>query len=260
MNFKSTIRFAAALCFAATSIVANAELQLVCPMEWNELSAIDGQDQDKIIYGVKARDWKKEYLDQMLAKEEECLKSNPLPDSVKRANFDDLRTRAYPNAISHIEARDQRQQQEIARIQKAAEENQRRIETQKQEQLQQQQEQQQAAERRAEQEKSDNLWKLFWIIAAVLGGWYWNKAVRNRCPNCKSASFDRTNETETDRWRGTKQVTEKHSRGTNTRHIQTTYVMKQFEYCCKNCQHEWMKEKREELGNSSPIRRFFVGY
>lgn len=38
---------------------------------------IDGQDQDKIIYGMKARDCKKEYLDQMLAKEEECLKSSP---------------------------------------------------------------------------------------------------------------------------------------------------------------------------------------
>ena len=256
MNSKPITQFAAALCFTVTSIAANAELQLTCPLDWRSLSGIAGQNQDVEIYGIKARDWQKEHLEQFMIKEEECSKNSNLPAEVKKANLDDTKTRIF----KFIEERDQRQQQEILRAQQVAAENQRKIENQKQLELQQQREQQQNAERQVEQGKSDNLWKLLAVIAAVLGGWYWNKAIRNRCPNCKSASFDRTNETETDRWRGTKQVSEKHSRGTNTRHIQTTFVMKQFEYCCKNCQHEWMKERREELGNSSAIGRFFVGY
>lgn len=260
MNFKPITQLAAAICIAATSVTANAELQLVCPLDWRLLEGITDQNQDKEIYGVKARDWKKEYLDQMIAKEEECSRSSSLHAVDKKANLDDLQSRAYPRGLRYLEARDQRQQHEIERVQQVAAENQRRIESQKQLEVQQQQEQQLRTERQAEQEKSNNLWKLLAVIAAALGGWYWNKAIRNRCPNCKSPSFDRINETETDRWRGTKQVTEKNSRGTNTRHVQTTFVKKQFQYCCKLCQHEWMKERREELGNSSAIGRFFSGY
>lgn len=255
MNFKSISKIATGLCLAVTAIAANAELQLACPLDWRSLSSIAGQNQDVEIYGIKARDWQTEHLEQFMMKEEECLQTSNLSADVKKANLNDTRARIY----RFIEERSRRQQQEILRAQQVAAENQRN-ENQKQLELRQQREQQQNAERQAERDKSDNLWALFWVVAAVLGGWYWNKAIRNRCPNCKSTSFDRTNETETDRWRGTKQVTEKHSRGSNTRHVQTTYVMKQFEYCCKNCQHEWMKERQEEHGKSSPIGRFFAGY
>ena len=88
---------------------------------------------------------------------------------------------------------------------------------------------------------------LLMVIAAAVVGWIWNKFIRNRCPNCKSTSFDTVAVTETSRFTGTKQVTEKHSRGTNTRHVRTTYAMKLYQYRCKSCQHEWSKEKKEEL-------------
>ena len=111
-----------------------------------------------------------------------------------------------------------------------------------------------------ERANEGNLQILLAVIAAAIGGWFWNKFIRNRCPNCKSASFDRVNGTEIDRWRGTKEVTEQRSRGTNTRHVQTTYVKMLFGYRCKTCQHEWAKERQEELGASSAIDRFFSGY
>lgn len=84
-------------------------------------------------------------------------------------------------------------------------------------------------------------------LAAALAGWIWHKFLRTRCPKCKSTSFDTVNVTETDRFRGTKQVSEKTSRGTNTRHVQTTYAIKLYEYRCKDCQQEWSKERKEEL-------------
>lgn len=261
---------------------ANSQLQLECPQNWSALSDIDGPNPDKVIFGVMARDWKKEYLDQMLSKEEECLRSSSGPDSVKKATLVDVRTRAYPNGIKSIEARDQRQQQKIARAQQAVEEDQRRIEAQ-------QQEQQQAstraanserdrinnseeiakrnlgngqisAERDADGKRTGNFLIVLVTIVAAVGGLLWNKFKRNRCPKCKSTSYDTVNETETDRWSGNKTVTEKHSRGTNTRNVRTTYVKKLYEYRCKSCQNTWEKERKEEHGEGSALGRFLSGY
>ena len=85
------------------------------------------------------------------------------------------------------------------------------------------------------------------VVAAALAGWIWNKFIRARCPKCKSTAFDTVNVTETDRFKGTKEVREKTSRGTNTRHVQTTYAKNLYEYRCKSCQHEWSVERKEEL-------------
>jgi hypothetical protein len=98
------------------------------------------------------------------------------------------------------------------------------------------------------------------FVATSLFGWWWNKFKRNRCPICSSTNFTRISDTETDRWRGTKQVTEKNSRGTSTRHVQATYVLKLFEYRCNDCMKNWSKERKEELGASTVIGRFLSGY
>lgn len=116
---------------------------------------------------------------------------------------------------------------------------------------------QQAQEKRNQQQ---NLWILVAIAALAIGGWYWNKFVRNRCPSCKSTSYDTISREEVDRWRGTKQVTEKHSRGTNTRHVQTTYVTMHYVFRCKACRHEWSKDRKEEHGENSLFDRFLSGF
>ncbi len=283
MKFMSTIRVVATLCVGATSIAANAQLQLACPQDWYALSDIDGPNADKVILGVKARDWKKEYLDQMLSKEDECSRIGADPDSIKRANLNEVQKRMYPNAIMSLEARDRRQQQEATRVQQAAEEDKRRIQYQAQQQQESKVVEQRerdkarskegafaqqvspdrqmvAAQQEAEREKSRNLLIVLGLIAASVGGWGWNKFIRNRCPNCKSTSCERTNVEETNRWVGSKQVTEKHSRGTNTRHVRATYVTNLYEYRCKACQNTWTKERKEELGEASALGRFFSGY
>jgi hypothetical protein len=85
------------------------------------------------------------------------------------------------------------------------------------------------------------------VVAAALAGWIWNKFMRARCPKCKSTAFDTAVVAESAPFKGTKQVREKNSRGTNTRHVQTTYVKRRYAYRCKICQHEWFEERREEL-------------
>lgn len=284
MTHKFAIPLTAALCIASTALTAQAQPQLSCPLNWSALADIDSPDPNRVILGVKARDWKKEYLDQMLKQEEECMRSSTDPESIKRANLADIQTRAYPNGVRAIEAREQREQQERARAQQVAEENQRRIEAQSQapspqpvpataqrepdkyEQIKiqmaqdAQRHEQFEVERRANQESANRLWIVLGIIIAALGGWSWNKFIRNRCPNCKSTSCETLSVTEGDRWRGTKAVTEKHSRGTNTRHVQTTYVKMIFLYRCKDCQHEWEKQRTEELGGKDSLTRVLSGY
>lgn len=144
------------------------------------------------------------------------------------------------------QARDKVQAIEMQRLQAEQQkraEQQRRAEEQKQQELE--------AQRQAERaSRHNNLLLLGFIVILVGGGWGWNKFVRNRCPNCKSAGYDTISREEVDRWRGTKQVTETHSRGKNTRHVQTTYTMMHYVFRCKSCRHEWSKERKEELGGS----------
>jgi len=153
-------------------------------------------------------------------------------------------------------AREKVQAAETQRVQ--AEQKRQADELQRQqEEAQRQVEFQQLQEKRNQQQ---NLWILAAIAALVIGGWCWNKFVRNRCPSCKSTSYDTISREETDRWRGTKQVTEKHSRGKNTRHVQTTYVTMHYVFCCKACRHEWSKDRKEEHGENSLYDRFLSGF
>jgi len=77
-------RIAVGLCFAAASLAAHAQLQLSCPVRWDFLNALFG-DPDKLLYGVKVRDWKSEYFDAMQRKHEECMTKANYPESLKQA-------------------------------------------------------------------------------------------------------------------------------------------------------------------------------
>ncbi|MBS1196518.1 MAG: hypothetical protein H6R18_303 [Proteobacteria bacterium] len=247
--------------------------QLKCPLDWSALADIDSNDQNKMLYGLKASEWKKEHVDQMMRKEEECQRLSTLPDSVKQAVMVDVHRTSYPNGLKSIERRDRRIQEEIDRVKRAEQESLRReaerqrdaVEQERlrneraaaeaarsdaaQQRLDQQAEsnRQEVAERRTQSVGSLNLIVMLIIVVGVLAGFIWHKFIRLRCPQCKATNPETLSRTETDRWRGTKRVTEKHSRGTNTRHVQTTYVKVLIEYRCRTCGHVWEVENQQEL-------------
>ena len=103
------------------------------------------------------------------------------------------------------------------------------------------------AERQVEQGRTNNVFVIGAIIAALLGGFIWHKFIRLRCPRCKSTSVDTLSVERLERWQGTKKVSERNSRGTNTRHVSTTYVRNRYHYQCSDCGEEWSKAKKEEL-------------
>ncbi len=252
--------------------VAQIGSPLTCPIDWSALADISGPNPDKLILGIKARDWNKAQVDQLLVQEAECQRVSTDPDTVKKVGQKDLLSRVYPNALAALERRDQqlqrealRQQQEVARALQADQEQQQErkreaaISTYRTEQEAQRLQREAASIQRAEQEvkqqakrqeaqKEQNmLLAALAAVAAAIGGWFWNKFIRNRCPKCKSTDFDTTKVSEVDRWRGSKKVTEQHSRGTRTRYISATYVKKVYNYRCNSCQTGWSVSAKEEL-------------
>lgn len=107
---------------------------------------------------------------------------------------------------------------------------------------------------------NQNLLVALAVVFVGAGTWYWSKFIRNRCPKCKSAGYDKVSVTETDRWVGNKTVHEKHSRGTNTRNVRTTYVKKLYEFRCKSCQTTWSKERKEDLDGVSALELLITGF
>jgi len=105
----------------------------------------------------------------------------------------------------------------------------------------------QQEEAQAQTTRSNRTWIVLAIVAAALGAWVWNKFIRLRCARCKSTNIDTLAVNEVDRWRGTKQVSERNSRGTNTRHVSTTYVKNEYHYACRDCGEDWLRRKKEEL-------------
>ena len=252
-------------------------LQLTCPPDWNALADIDGPNPERTILGVKAREWRKEHLDMLLAKTKECQASNGSPESVKKAELMDIQTRAYPGAVAAIDSRDQRLQQESQRVQQAVlssaaqapaegavavsahQPSERELDKQRRDAEFAQQVARNAeldAQRQSDRSRNEKLSIGGALLAVIVAAWVWNQFVRNRCPKCRSTDFDTTNVAETDRWRGTKNVsTVVHRPGgikgqsykDVTKHVATTYVKKLHEYRCRACQNEWTRETKEEL-------------
>ena len=246
---------------------APSALQLTCPPDWNALADIDGPNPERVIMGLKAREWRKEHIGMVLAKTQECQRSSSVPESVKKAELVDFQTRAYPNAVAAIDRRDQRLLQESQRAQQVAQPSgvevpvqgaqasaapqvsERELARQRRDAEFAQQTARNAevdAQRQIERSRNDKLWIAGGLLAAILAAWFWNKFIRNRCPKCKSTDFDTTDVSEVDRWRGTKEVTERHSRGSRTRHVSTTFIKNVYSYRCHACQTEWAIEKKEE--------------
>jgi hypothetical protein len=96
-------------------------------------------------------------------------------------------------------------------------------------------------------ELSNVTWTLLALLALAIGGWIWNTFIRLRCVSCKSTKIDTLSIKQLDRWRGPKQVTERHSRGTNTRYVSTVYVKNQYHYECRDCGEDWAILRKEEL-------------
>lgn len=252
-------------------------LQLTCPSDWNALADIDGPSSDRVILGLKARDWRKEHLDILLAKTKECQVSNGSPESVKKAELMDIQTRAYPGAVAAIDRRDQRLQQESQRAQQMSQASavqvlaqgaeaatphqpsERELDKQRRDAEFTQQVARNAeldAQRQIDRSRNEKLSVGGALLAVIAAAWVWNQFVRNRCPKCRSTDFDTTNVAETDRWRGTKKVsTVAHRPGgikgqsykDVTKHVATTYVKRLHEYRCRACQNEWTRETKEEL-------------
>ena len=255
---------------------APSALQLACPPDWNALTDIDGPNPERVILGLKAREWHKEHLDMVLAKTQECRRSSSAPESVKKAELMDIQTRAYPNAVAALDRRDQRVLQESQRAQQAsqpsgievpvqgapatatAQVSERELARQQRDAEFAQQATRNAeidAQRQTERSRNDKLWIGGGILAAILAAWYWNKFIRNRCPKCKSTDFDTTDVSEVDRWRGTKAVTKTVHRPGGirgqsykdvTKHVEVTFVKNVYSYRCRACQTEWAIEKKEE--------------
>lgn len=255
---------------------APSALQLACPPDWNALTDIDGPNPERVILGLKAREWHKEHLDMVLAKTQECQRSSSAPESVKKAELMDIQTRAYPTAVAALDRRDQRVLQGSQRAQQAAQPSgievpaqgapatataqvsERELARQRRDAEFAQQTARNAevdAQRQIESSRNDKLWIGGGILAAILAAWYWNKFIRNRCPKCKSTDLDTTDISEVDRWRGTKAVTKTVHRPGGirgqsykdvTKHVGVTFVKNVYSYRCRACQTEWAIEKREE--------------
>lgn len=239
-----------------------------CPIDWSALADIDGPNPERMILGLKAQDWRKEHVDKLLRRQQDCQRNAAGPESLREAIWNEIQTRSYPNAIASIERRDERMQDAAHRRQEqqtAPPEGQPRSadlstpSTQAPESRgappptpeavspRPTEPDRQGAAAEKERSQRNQLFIAGAVLAAVLAGWVWHKFIRNRCPKCKSTNIDTTDVSEVDRWRGSKKVTEQHSRGSRTRHVSATYVKNVYSYRCRDCQTEWTAQKKEEL-------------
>jgi hypothetical protein len=285
MNTTAVTRLtmSAILIMTAGSAFAQ-ELQLNCPLDWSALGDIDGPDQHKIIYGLPAKDWKKAHVDAMLAKEQECSQNSTDAASMNEMRAEAVSSQLYPNALASLRRRDERVMQAQQFAERETTQQGRTADMQNDQAAQasgagagtsagaasaelasapKEEDTLQPASVDAQEpvtKEVDRAWMGWAALLAVVVAFCWQRFVRNRCTSCRSTRVERVGEREIDRWRGTKQVSERTTRGTKTRHVQTTYVKVQFDYRCAECQQAWSKVRKEELGSGSDIGRFFCGY
>lgn len=112
-----TFRAAASALLVMGAFSAHAGLRLECPVRWDQLTRLNG-DLDADLFGVKVRDWKPAQLDEVFRKSEECSRSGPGPESMRRAEHLDGASRVYPAAKGfYLADRDRHLQEEAARNQ-----------------------------------------------------------------------------------------------------------------------------------------------
>jgi rubredoxin len=89
---------------------------------------------------------------------------------------------------------------------------------------------------------------IIWVILAVvvLVAIYYYITAR-KCPSCKGRKYEMIDVQELDRFRGTKKVYDKKGKSTHTRHVQTTYVKRNYHFKCRACAHEWEEKITEEM-------------
>ncbi|MDP2367410.1 hypothetical protein [Rhodoferax sp.] len=83
-------RVSVGLLLAAVTVGAHAQLQLTCPVRWEQLVKLQGPDVDSLFYGVKIRDWRPEFFDAMALKHDECMAKANWPESVRKAERADV--------------------------------------------------------------------------------------------------------------------------------------------------------------------------
>jgi hypothetical protein len=121
MNLHRSIRHAAIACFLTASLSAHAQLKLSCNMDWPAFSDLDIVPPDRMIGTMKASEWTKAHIDQMLSVEEECSRTGPDVETLRKARWADIRDHVYPNALRGLEARDKKILREQAAALKAQE-------------------------------------------------------------------------------------------------------------------------------------------
>lgn len=99
-------RFATALCVSLAPVVAHAGLELSCPVQWEMLTELQRGDVDSLLFGVKIRDWKPEFFDEMARKHEVCMAEANTPDSLRVAELEDINSRILATRWMYFDDRD----------------------------------------------------------------------------------------------------------------------------------------------------------
>ena len=84
MDRHFATRTAAGFFLAAAAATAHAQLQLSCPVLWDQIPKLR-DDPNGVLFGIKVRDWASDHFDALLAKQDECLSQERSPESVKKA-------------------------------------------------------------------------------------------------------------------------------------------------------------------------------
>ena len=120
MNFRILLCTCVAALITVCTSPVHAALNVDCPVRWAFLAKLSGPNLDADLFGVKVRDWKPEYLDELVIRQEECLLRANWPESVKTAERSGGKADAERARVSHFARRDQLLREEALRNRVAA--------------------------------------------------------------------------------------------------------------------------------------------
>jgi hypothetical protein len=116
MNRSVALRLAVCAQLLTGAVSAHAALQMDCRLIWN-LPINYGETLDSVVFGVKVRDWKPEFINEILAKRDECHAIGNVPESVRRAERADGNPRIDSFHRSMLSRRDSLLKEESLRNQ-----------------------------------------------------------------------------------------------------------------------------------------------